>query len=291
MTLCTDMKLFKYVTEEHIAILEDGLIRFTQPQAFNDPFELKPQISSIASPLRFEEHLNTNFQAILREEYEKLPHHVKMALPFSAFVQFAESKREELLGGIKELAKQATPLLEKMLHEGFERHIGIFSVTESPNNLLMWAHYANSHQGFVIEFDSTHHFFDQRKSEEDELRHLSKVIYSENRPNLQLAQINSINEFLVKSNVWAYEEEWRILFALSDAENKIENNPYDIHLFKVPFDAIRAVLIGARATPETRKHIESVISSNTKLAHVKLFEMKIHEERFELKMEEKPLGK
>ena len=139
MTLHTDMKLFKYVTEERISILEDGLIRFTQPQAFNDPFELKPQISSIASPLYLEEQLNNNFQLILSEEYEKLPHQIKMALPFSAYMKFAESKREEMLSGIKELAKQTTPLLKQKIHEGFEKHLGILSVTESPNNLLMWA--------------------------------------------------------------------------------------------------------------------------------------------------------
>ena len=282
------MKLFKYVAEERITILEEGLIRFTQPQAFNDPFELKPQISSIASPLHLEEHLNINFQAILREEYEKLPHQAKMVLPFPAYLQFAETKREEMLSGIKELAKQSTPLLKKVMHESLEKHIGILSVTESPNNLLMWAHYANSHQGFVIEFDSTHPFFDQRKSEEDELRHLSKVIYSKKRPNLQLLQISSMNEFLlVKSNEWFYEEEWRMLMALSDANKIIEENLHDIYLFKVPFDVIRAVLIGARATPETHKNIEFAISSNPELAHVRVFEMKIHEERFELKIEEK----
>jgi hypothetical protein len=34
------MKLFKYVSSERIDILEDGFIRFTQPQMLNDPCEL-----------------------------------------------------------------------------------------------------------------------------------------------------------------------------------------------------------------------------------------------------------
>lgn len=282
------MKLFKYVNEDRISILEDGLVRFTQPQVFNDPFELKPNIASIASSSQLEDHLKSNFQTILRSEYEKLPDQVKKMLPFPVYMQFAESKRGEVLCGMKELAEQATPLLKKIVHKSFEKHVGILSVTESPYNLLMWSHYANNHQGFVIEFDGTHPFFNQRKSEEDDLRYLSKVTYSEKRPALQLAQINSWNELLlIKSKEWAYEQEWRMFMSLSDANRVIKEHPYDIYLFKVPFDAIRAILIGARATLKTRERISSAVVNNPELAHATLFEMRTHEEKFELIMEKK----
>src|SRR5689334_11281388 len=36
------MSLFKYVVSERIDILKNCRIRFTQPSAFNDPFEMQP---------------------------------------------------------------------------------------------------------------------------------------------------------------------------------------------------------------------------------------------------------
>ena len=36
------MILYKYVPAERISILQDFLIRFTQPNAMNDPFEARP---------------------------------------------------------------------------------------------------------------------------------------------------------------------------------------------------------------------------------------------------------
>lgn len=37
------MSLYKYLTSESLLRVLDGTIRFTQPKAFNDPFELLPE--------------------------------------------------------------------------------------------------------------------------------------------------------------------------------------------------------------------------------------------------------
>jgi hypothetical protein len=42
------MAIYKYVTVERIDIFKNGHIRFTQPSAFNDPFETFPYFSAIA---------------------------------------------------------------------------------------------------------------------------------------------------------------------------------------------------------------------------------------------------
>ena len=279
------MFLYKYLSPDRISILRDGLIRFSQPQAFNDPFELKPHIAEIADRERLKENLEANLQQLLKEEYAKQPAHVRAVVPFEFFLKFAMSKQEEMLNGMEEMARYATPQLQKVMHEGFEKHVGVLSLTEKPSNLLMWAHYSDSHLGYVIEFDSSHPFFDQRKSEEDELRHLRKVTYTANRPSLSLHQIEDFNEFLVKSTEWSYEQEWRMLHALSDAEQKIEDQPFDIHLFRIPFKAFNSVIIGARATHGTAEEIKAALAENPELSHVTLYQMRIHDIRFELVME------
>jgi hypothetical protein len=44
--------VYKYVTAERIDILENGLIRCTQPFALNDPFETMPNLREIEDYLR-----------------------------------------------------------------------------------------------------------------------------------------------------------------------------------------------------------------------------------------------
>ncbi|WP_430540204.1 DUF2971 domain-containing protein [Pseudomonas entomophila] len=40
----------------------------------------------------------------------------------------------------------------------------------------MWAHYAASHSGFAIGFDTNHTFFNSRRSEHDEFFYLERLI-------------------------------------------------------------------------------------------------------------------
>ena len=43
------MNLFKYIRPERIDVVENLEIRFTQPDALNDPFELRPHFESIVA--------------------------------------------------------------------------------------------------------------------------------------------------------------------------------------------------------------------------------------------------
>jgi len=53
------MPLYKYLHEERLSILEDGLIRFSPPQPLNDPIELKPHVSQLAGDHYFDSHFYT----------------------------------------------------------------------------------------------------------------------------------------------------------------------------------------------------------------------------------------
>lgn len=276
------MKLFKYLSENRTSFLDDGLIRFTQPHAFNDPFELKPSVSAFCTEQYIKESLNLSFSKIIAEQYLELPVEVRCIITPETFSAIAESRKSEVFEGVKNMAIDVTPLAEKMLHDGFEKHVGVLSLTESPNNLLMWAHYANSHQGFVVEFEPSHMFFDQRKTEKDDLRHIRKIQYAGSRPQHVLTEVQNMGEFLIKSTDWAYEQEWRMLAALADADVRIEETPNDIYLFRLPFDAIKSVRIGARASAQTRECVISLLRKNPELSHVAIFEMQIDSERFEL---------
>ncbi|WP_186172056.1 DUF2971 domain-containing protein [Vibrio chagasii] len=122
---------------------------------------------------------------------------------------------------------------------------GIISFTETYNNLLMWAHYANEHKGIVIEFDLTKLNFNRYQSypvfdnnEEDEMfasdnpiikelneGQVQRVLYNHNRPNEQKYE-NILEHFLVKSDEWMYEKEHRVIVPLITAECIIIRKSY-----------------------------------------------------------------
>ena len=56
------MFLYKYVTAERVSVLRNGLVRFTQPQALNDPFEIKPNIAKIFEQSELEQCFDNQVQ-------------------------------------------------------------------------------------------------------------------------------------------------------------------------------------------------------------------------------------
>ena len=95
--------------------------------------------------------------------------------------------------------------------------------------MLMWAHYGNSHKGIAIKYN-TKRLLDSLGMENDKLPDYSKINYldferylnNDNKKNpnkLDPILINFINS-IVKSDIWKYENEWRILFKIKDTERK-----------------------------------------------------------------------
>lgn len=80
----------------------------------------------------------------------------------------------------------------------------ICSFTGSKNNLLFWAHYADSHRGFCVEYDAT----------VMPIRYAFKVNYSEEYPEALYpppADKRMLEPLLTKSCEWKYEEEFRLI--------------------------------------------------------------------------------
>lgn len=91
--------------------------------------------------------------------------------------------------------------------------IGVSCFSESYQSLLMWAHYANNHCGFCVEYDIS-------KIVEKYCIGLIPVKYSDERVILKSIDMKNIdqeiNKFFIecaslKSKEWNYEKEWRIL--------------------------------------------------------------------------------
>jgi hypothetical protein len=77
---------------------------------------------------------------------------------------------------------------------------GILSLASKNNCPLMWAHYSNSHKGIVLVFDI----------EKDKVFSKARMVeYVINRPLISIENISNI--LYQKSNLWSYENEYRII--------------------------------------------------------------------------------
>lgn len=70
------MALYKYVRPERIDVIDKRELRFTQPGALNDPFELRPRFEALISEAEALASLAAtplDLELVLREAYAMLP--------------------------------------------------------------------------------------------------------------------------------------------------------------------------------------------------------------------------
>lgn len=262
--------LFKYFSPDRVDAILACKLRFTPLGEFNDPFEGRPYLQGFAT----EAHALSSFEEILLPEL--LDAYNKQAATFRATVS-----EPEFLKRMIPAMRQSYPVLHKAVEMGasnflgelpqkWDAYVGALCVSEVCDSLLMWAHYAASHTGFVLEFDAQHPFFNAQRSENDELRHIRRVLYRDARPSGLLLELEASDMFLVKSTQWSYEREWRMFMALSEANDVIATGSSKIYLFDVPADAITGIVFGARASTQLQEAIHTTVKDRSELQHVKI---------------------
>jgi Protein of unknown function (DUF2971) len=264
--------LYKYVSLSRKSILEDGLIRFSQPSVFNDPFDLNPNFSLMAD----EDFMNPN-NGSNGGGHGATPHSINRMMQTLALGIQAETSKYAGSPGTYALHPNA------IARSTLDSMYGVLSLTNSPENLLMWAHYANSHNGFVLQLDETHEFFGPKSIDGVEFG-LTKVEYSDLRPILSHQSIKSPTVLYRKSPEWTYENEWRLVRPLDDAHKTIDAKPFPIALFQIPFDAIRGVIIGVAVSHEERVNIFELLGA-TERKHITIFQTRLCDENYRLKID------
>lgn len=130
-------------------------------------------------------------------------------------------------------------------------------LSATPDNLLMWAHYAQSHEGFVIGFNAEHEFLTCPKRS----YWPRKVVYQELRPSVVVSntEFNPIVAYFTKSKHWEYEDEYRVIrkpegiMPLGSDQNR-----FPIYLFDLPASAINEVVVGCRCSSNLILNIEQL---------------------------------
>lgn len=275
--------LYKYLGPERVDVLVKRLLRYTPLGAFNDPFEGRPHITALAPDGEARETIRRLMPSEIKRAYDDLTPEVRAQVPYDVFAglaaQLTAASEPEMLALFSELA----PFVKATIHRKLDESVGVLSLSEVPDSLLMWSHYAVSHTGFVLGFDPQHPYFNESKGPEDELRHLRRVVYRETRPGGAMTALDGIDIFLVKSGHWAYEREWRVLRPLMDAKETVPVASFPIHLFEFPANALKEMIIGARASEKTKRDLLATISADSALRHIRIRQSVPHDEHFMLR--------
>lgn len=141
-------------------------------------------------------------------------------------------------------------LAERALHDAIPLHLGVVCLTESGKHPLMWGHYSESHKGALLEFNAQAPCFNRRRHDKDDFGYLRRVRYSENRPTMDMDSSDEeifSSLALTKPLEWAYEQELRLLWPLSLADDEVETPSGPIHLIRIPPSAVISITVGCKA--------------------------------------------
>ncbi|MDW6019955.1 DUF2971 domain-containing protein [Vibrio plantisponsor] len=201
---------------------------------FNDPFECRPHFvldGKINNAKNIRDYLNR----MVRKEYK---------FTFKQAQQFANETMTKP-GCLNDVMKKA--------NDGMLGKLRICCYTTNKENLLFWAHYANSHKGFCIELDAT----------TLPVSYAYKVQYSEEYPLAVYPLPRDRRAFrfsLIKSKAWEYEDEYRTVFLpTAPAQVKLPHDGTSLHM---PASTITNVYLGALISDEDKEILLEVIDKS-----------------------------
>lgn len=280
----TPQALYKYIPAARLDVLKNLKIRFTQPSALNDPFEFNLIFTEAVSVDEIREHFaKMDKRELFKEAMSSLTEQQRMLLatfPEEIVAQFIENFTATLVSSNhlndvhQQFIEPRTDELKTLMSNSLNSSIGILSLTANPISPPMWASYAGNSTGFALEFDASHSFFNNRRSEKDEFYHLREVKYEDRAPGGTMLQM-APDVFIHKNKSWEYENEWRMLVPLEKADAKFTTADGDeVSLFSFPAGAISGIVLGLNATEGTIKSILEVVHSSNIYSHIKLSKIK-----------------
>jgi len=133
--------------------------------------------------------------------------------------------------------------LERRYFERIE-DFGLYCLSETCENILMWSHYADNHRGFCLEFGG-------REPQSSPFQAVLPIKYQEDRPIVDITVTADDEDtpkivqlgLLTKSLDWKYEKEWRAWDGERPGPRVLKAG------------SLSAVILGARITPEDREKL------------------------------------
>ncbi len=159
---------------------------------------------------------------------------------------------------------------------------GVFSLSEDPRSLVMWAHYADSHKGICVGLSTkalqefSYNLYIQ-KNIPSELKMVNYVpdypVLSPFEPDYEPGQWDTV-VVCTKSRQWCGEAEYRLVMG---------TQPDTERLYVLPKDSIKMVILGCMMPTECRDEIRSLVARIGLRAHV--IEAELDDYEFDLRID------
>lgn len=175
----------------------------------------------------------------------------------------------------------------KQMHAKLGEVIGITCFSETPQNMLMWSHYANKHTGICVEYDFSRLFSTAANTL------LFPVTYTDNRPLFPIDKLEIgadgkvkdgqqlsaevvpaiIKSLTIKSDVWKYEREWRHIVFTKDAPDR---------LVKLPI--VSKIILGINISAEDKEKVIGL----AKRKHIPVYTTHLKADKYEMIILDQP---
>jgi len=132
-----------------------------------------------------------------------------------------------------------------MMHAFWKQEIGILSLTECPDNMTMWSHYAEGHSGVCLQFIMP--MFS------DDIANVDKMKYRADVLRFEMDEMPNHPEILwTKGIEWEYEQEWRYI--------KFPSEPFKstTGLIQIEPSKLTRVILGVNTTDKEAEEIRSI---------------------------------
>lgn len=171
--------LYKYTTIENcLRIINDGTLYFADYHTFNDPFECKAIIDTKNTEQEWYKFLRDN----------GVPQFEAAAVAHNVANNPAEAEKS----------------VEKFILENQDT-TGFLCLSAKHDNLLLWAHYAQQHEGCCVKLDLL--------NDPALFYSIKAIVYDDKYYSYNYLKNHrgALDAICHKSKVWEYEEEYRVL--------------------------------------------------------------------------------
>jgi len=268
--MATPKKFYKY-TKAGAAktILDEGSLQWSSPTLFNDPFDMQFDLHLEYDAGRVANRVVQRFLDVYTGRAQPnagstLDDNAKLLRACMPGLKEDDVRKEHMkaIYDLMHLTARALPKLHDELRETLTPR-RLLCLSETHDNILMWAHYAENHKGAVIEFTSI-----EEGGYASAWGAAKPVRYMTDMPRLvdEAALIRRLmgqgplatreqfeDTVYVKADPWAYEREWRVL---GGWENKPEGVEYILFRPK----ELTAIYLGCRMSKGDEEEIKKTMA-------------------------------
>ncbi len=254
--------LFRYQSckQTNFDVLERDQFWLSDPVDFNDPFDcaLTGEVftsvndEGFACSIAIEMAKQPGFGDLIKEEQMEM---IKTSdTPYATLLRILNYNKEDSENLSREMYDMFRLRAESVigdLSDKIKSTFKVCSLSAVSDSILMWSHYGRNHTGYCIAYS----FRELDIGTKLLPRILEPVIYQSTLfdASAYIRKKTSNPLFLnqaaiIKSDVWAYEKEWRIIFAGDVMRNeKTCNAPKPSY-----------VLLGANMTPDDKRKVNDI---------------------------------